>query len=632
MSADDNFDSLEKARKRLYAPNKKPIFMEDTLSMRNATKEQHNWQSEKPSLNIQKPHKHVRIALIFFWAALIFFIIATSSAAYLFLSGDRSVSINNVSVTMKGPTTIAGGDTVSLLLSVTNSNPAPIENVNMTLRFPTGTRSAVDMLTPLTNDTENLGTIAAGGSIERTVKVVLFGGQGDILTIPATLHFKTAGSNAVFVKHTSYAISVIATPLSVSVDAAPQTVPGQPFSLTATVRSNATKPIAGVVLRVDYPTGFVPTKTSISPVGTTFVLGTLAPGTTSIVHIIGTLAGQNGEQRAFRFTVGTADSASGTAIAVTYMTQTATVDITKPFLATTLNVNGSSASHTVITAQSHTSVSLVWVNTLKVPITNANIIVALSGAALDPSSVRVVRGQYQSSNQTIVFSRDTDASLAMLSPGAQGVGTFTFSTLPLTNTASTSATGSPTITISVSVSGQRPGQGNVPETVTSSVTKTIKVATTLSLEAYATHSTGPFTNTGPIPPTPNQMTTYTIIWNAHNTTSDIAAATISANLPADVKFIGPTSSTNNQVVYNSGEHSLKWTIGNLAAGASRQTDFQVSFVPSTSQHGYAPVLVNPATFSAFDRFAQVTVSVTTNAVTTSLLHDSSYPAGSGTVQ
>ena len=632
MSDKDSLGSLEEMREHLYVPNKKPVSPEENIAVRSSKQVPHGWQPEKVPLKTKKPHKHVRFALIFFWSALVFFILASSTATYLFLSGNRSVSTSNVSIIIKGPTTIAGGDTVALLLSVVNNNPAPIEHATINLRFPTGTRSATNVLTPLAHDTENLGTIPSGGRIERTVRVVLFGGQGDVLKVPATLQFQTVGSNAVFIKKSSYTLSVVATPLSVSVDAAPETVRGQQYSLTATVRSNATSPLSGVVLQVDYPTGFVPTKTSIAPIGNTFILGTLSPGGTSVVHISGTLAGQEGEQRTFRFTVGTTDSASGTKVAVAYMTQMATVNITKPFLATTVNINGSSSAQTVIAAQALTNVSLSWKNTLKVPITNASIVVALSGAAFDPATVKVVGGQYQSANQTIVFNRDTVASLALLAPGAKGVGTFTFTARPPTITASTTVSSSPVISISVSVSGQRPGQGNVPETVTSSVTKTLKVATALVLNSYSLHSTGPFTNTGPVPPQANKTTTYTIVWNDGNTTSDVAGAKISADLPLDVKFMGSRASLNGSVIYSSGEHTVTWNIGNISAHTSHQAVFQVSLMPSTSQKGSAPILVGPATFSAFDRFAQVAVSATVNAVTTSLLHEPSYSKGSGTVQ
>src|SRR5205814_649496 len=138
---------------------------------------------------------------------------------------------------------------------------------------------------------------------------------------------------------------------------------------------------------------------------------------------------------------------------------------------------------------------------------------------------------YRSTDHTIVFSRDTDPSLAELAPGASGIGTFTFSTLPTNASAP-----SPTITFTTSVSGTRVGQSNVPEQVSASATQTAKVATVVVLSASSLHGSGPLANSGPIPPHTDQATTYTIVWDAHNGGSAIAGGSVSATLPSYVSY------------------------------------------------------------------------------------------------
>ncbi|HFC11086.1 MAG TPA: hypothetical protein ENJ75_02780 [Candidatus Kaiserbacteria bacterium] len=626
---EDTVGSLEEERRRLYSSRKEIERPEAHLSRSPAPSTPHKWDNDGKAKTKKIPHKHVRFALGFFWSAIGFFVIALGIATYLFLSGGRSVSVNHVSVAIKGPTTIAGGDTVALSISVTNNNPTAIQDTTLSLVFPTGTRRATDVTQSVTHDDEAFGVIAPGASVERTVRVVLFGGQGDTIKIPATLQFKTHGSNAVFVKHTSYALSVISTPLSVSVEAPTETVSGQVFSITANVRSNATKPISNVGLNIGYPTGFTPTKTSLTPTGTLFSLGTLSPGQTVTVRVSGKLTGQDGELRVFRFSVGTANGAN-TSIALSYMTQTAEVNIMQPFLATTLSINGKTSGPTIVSAGETAHISLSWKNTLSVPIDNALIEVKLSGAPFN-QNIQVVGGQYQSATQTIVFSRDSDPSFASLAPGAQGVGSFTITP----QSTSTEAIGTnQTITMTVSVSGQRLGQDNVAQAISSTVSKKIKISTALSLNSYALYSTGGVVNSGPVPPVANQMTTYTIMWNVHNTTNDVAGATITANLPTYVQFVGAVAPRDNSLSYDNGAHTVTWNIGNLSAGESRTGSFQVSFIPSTSQHGSEPVLVNKPVFSGFDRFAQVHITANTNVITTNMSHDPKYSSvsGSGMVQ
>ncbi len=624
--ADDTLGSLEKMRQRLYAQGKASSGINRKLSRPGSSDVPHQWKGDAPRA-ANAAHPHVRYALRFFLAALGFFVLAMGVAAYLFLSGGRSVSTNHVAVSTQGPTTIAGGDTVSLLVSIVNNNPVPLEDATLSLTFPAGSRSATDVTKALTHDTEDLGTIAPGAHVERTIKAVLFGGQGDTITIPIEVQFQTAGSNATFVKESSYALSVVATPLSVSIDTPSETTSGQPLSLVATVRSNATTPLSGVVLQADYPTGFSPTDTSPKPVGNVFPIGSLAPGETSQVRITGTLAGQDGEQRVFRFTVGTADT-TGAAVAVAYMNQQASVAIVRPFLATTLSVNNSTADQAVVSAGTPAHVSVSWQNTLDEPITNARIEVKLSGASLDAADVQAAGGVYRSADQTIVFNRDSDPSFASLAPGAHGNGSFTF-TPKIT---STGRSANPSLTMTVSVFGERLGQGDVPQTVTSSATKVLKIATALTLDAYALHATGPFTNTGPIPPQANKATTYAVMMAVHNTTSDVAGATVTTNLPDAVQFVGPVSPGDASIVYDKGAHTVTWTIGDMVPGASRTGAFQVSFTPSTSQHGVAPSLTGALTLTGFDRFAQANVSASANAVTTDLSREPGAVSDSGTVQ
>jgi hypothetical protein len=57
-------------------------------------------------------------------------------------------------------------------------------------------------------------------------------------------------------------------------------------------------------------------------------------------------------------------------------------------------------------------------------------------------------------------------------------------------------------------------------------------------------------------------------------------------------------------------------VGDLGQGETAEGFFQVSVTPSTAQRGIAPVLTGPVTFSGHDRFANVPVVASANAITT----------------
>ena len=625
MQPQDDTGSLERARAALYSPNATAPRREEQYEKKEHTLP-HVWE-QKDISSMPRPHqgeRHVRLASIFFGIAVSFFFVALAIAGYFFYFGTNSVGVDKISIEVLGPTTITGGDTVPLSLTITNKNPVAINNVMVEVDFPDGTRNAINVLAPYPRYNEDLGTLASGATVVRQIKAIVFGAAGQTLTLPVSLTYGTASSNAVFEKKSSYDLAISSTPLSVSVDSLTETVSGAPITFTATVRSNATIPLSNVVLTAASPFGFSITSSSVKQNDSSFLIGTLSPGASKQVAITGILTGQNNEQRVFHFTVGTAKSAKDQTLAIPYMTQDTTVSIAAPFITTTLALNGDMSANSVITPGSLQNVSLSYANTLATTVTNASIVIMVTGGAIDYDSIKTTSGFYNSADHTIIFSKDTDPALASLAPGASGIGAFTFSTLPV-------GILSPTVTLAITVSGTRIGQTNVPEVVTTSAVKTAKVATMVGFTASTVHLSGPLTNTGPIPPTPNQATTYSVIWNAQNKGNTVAGGTVTATLPGYVSYTNVTAGAGT-FSYNDVSHTLTWNTGDLAQGASAQGVFQISLTPSTSQKGNAVPLTGVASFMGYDRFAGVNVSAEADSPTTETPQDPGYVPGNGIVQ
>lgn len=620
---DDDIGSLERARKRLYEPNstsqniRAPFF----VPKRSLP---HAWKGPLRSIRSSGEKRHLHLAGMFFVFAFLFFLASLGIAIYFFYFGGNSVSINKIAIDIQGPTTIAGGDTVPLSLTVTNKNSIAIQNATIEVDFPDGTRSATNIMSAYPRYTENLGTISSGETVTRSMKAVLFGEAGKSFSLPVSFSFGTSASKAVFVKKSSYTLAISSTPLSVSVDTLAETVSGAPLTLTLTVRSNATVPMDNIVLSGILPFGFSTVSSSLPLNNSSFFVGTLQPGASKTIKLIGTLTGQNNEQKVFHFTVGTANTEQDQTLAVSYITQDATVMITSPFINTTLTLNGNTSSQSVITPGSYQSVNVSYTNTLPTSVENTMVSIAISGSAIDYNSIKTTKGFYRSTDHTIVFSRDTDPSLATLAPGASGIGMFTFSTL-----ASGALPSSPDVTFTVSVSGTRVGQTNVPEEVKTSSTKTVKVATTVSIVSSSLHSSGSFSNSGPIPPVVGKATTYTVVWNVVNKGNAIAGGIVSTILP---NYVSYTDSATGGFSYDNKSRTVSWNIGDLAQSASAQGSFKVSLTPSTSQKGNAPTLTGAVSFSGYDRFAGVQISETANPVTTATVGDPGYSSTDAIVQ
>ncbi len=609
-SNEDDTGFLERARQKLYARTVSIPEEHADLSPAGRRALPHAWQDEPLPVVHHRGRRKVRLAVAFLIVSIVFFLVAAGIAGYFFYFGGDTVSISRIDLAMQGPTTIAGGDTLPLSLTITNRNPAELQNATLEIDFPPGTRSATDVTQPYTHDVLQLGTLASGGSLDESVRAVLFGSVGQNLSIPVILTYGIPGSNATFVKKTSYTVSISSTPLSVSVDTLSETTAGAPLTLTLTVRSNTNVPLNNVVLNAALPFGFSVASSSLPMSGSSFLLGTFQPGASKTITLAGTLMGQDQTQSTFHFTVGTSNTPGDATMAVSYMTQDATVTIAAPFINTSIAVNGDSSGTETLSPNAAQSVSVSYTNTLSTTVTNPVISVALSGSAIDYNSVQTSNGFYDSTTHTITFSNTTDPSLSSLAPAASGQGSFTFNTLP-----ASSYGASPSVTFTTSVSGTRVGQSNVPEQVTANQTQTLKVATAVMLSQDTLYASGPVANTGPVVPSAGQQTTYTIRLSAQDSGAPIAGGTATLTLPVYVSFTGKTSGSGS-ITYNSASRTVTWDAGDIPQGTTAQAYFQVAITPSTSQKGSAPALTSSGSFSAYDRFAGVQVSASANPATT----------------
>lgn len=592
---------LERMNDRLYDPAASVAPTSLDLSARRAPAPR-AWAAPPPPPPRAPKKKPLPLAVKFLIGAGAFFVLAAAVGAYLLLVGGRTVSTNNINISVDGPANVAGGGTVSLLVTVENHNPVAITDADFTVDWPAGTRSADDATKSLTQYEEKLGDLGAGQAVTRTIKAALFGTDNQILTIPVKVSYKTANSNAVFVKEKDYPITIGTSPVTVTATSVSEVSSGQSVTFSLSVRSNATTPLTGIALSAQYPFGFTVSSTSVSATNGLFALGTLAPGSEKKVSITGTLSGNNNDERVFHWSVGSTASSTNGALGVPYSTIESDITITQPFFGLALSLNNSTADAPVVAAGKNIQGLVKWTNSLKSAIRDGQVTVSISGSALDTSSVTTQNGFYQSSNGTIRFDSSHNTGLGNLAPGDTGTGVFAFS---IKNADELRNVQNPSVTVTLSASGTQDANAGASGTLTSSVTRTIRVASGLSVDGDA----------GRIGPSPSVgvATPYTVILSATDGINSVGGATVTAVLPSYVTYV---SSTDSGVSYNDSSHAVTWDIGNMAAGATNRISFQVTLLPSASQSGQKPVIVNAPTITGTDRFTQTSVTATGSDIAT----------------
>lgn len=543
----------------------------------------------------------------FFLASLAFFVVATGAAAYWFFLGGNFVSPQHIDLEIVAPSLVDGGSQVDLQIIITNRNQAPLKLADLVLTYPDGTRVAVDPEKPLQTERQSIGTIASGQSIKRTASALFFGPEGSTQSIKASLEYSIEGSNAVFVRDGTVDFTLGSSPVSVFINSPTTAVAGQPFTFDVQVKNNAQEPIDNVVLEAQYPFGFAvqSAEPSAGTGSTLWRLGSLRPGASIDVRITGTIDGQDGDERVFRFLTGSEADPTAARIKVPFVTIPTSVTVTRPFISGQIAIAGKTGSTIAISSGQNIQGSVMWKNNLSEPISNLEVELEFGGPVLDTGSVQSSNGFYQSSDNTLVWTSAQDPALAHVAPGASGSLSFNFSTLPpgsggiiYTN---------PKISLTLNVKGVRGAEGQ--ESVSAVAMTEAVVGSVLSLEAVSLYSQGSYQNQGPTPPRAETATSYTVEWRIKNSSNAIANASVSAVLPPYVTY--KTGAAG--ITYDAPSRTVRWDVGELKAGvgytsSTRAASFQLDFNPSQSQAGQSPALTGTAILAGQDRYAGIQVN------------------------
>ncbi|MFQ5540970.1 MAG: hypothetical protein ACE5F4_01855 [Candidatus Paceibacteria bacterium] len=598
-----NKGALERLQKRINSKhgNMRTVRRSRLSSQPRSARER--WEPARPAP--RRPRRRQNWLSVLFVSSVVFFLIAAAFALFLFFSGNNTVSVRNVDVAISGPTEVRAGEALSLSVVVTNRNAVPMELTDLVVEFPAGTRSETDVTVELPRIRESLGTIQPGESVNRTVRAVVFGQADTDTTIDASVEYRVPGSSAIFVSEESYTLPISQSPASITVEALQEVVSGQETAFAITTTSNVADVLSGMLLVAEYPPGFSFASASPAPSegNNTWRLGDIEQGGKRTITVRGTFSGEDGAERVVRLTVGTENKDIPGTIAAPLATGDVVVALAKPFVSLSLSLDGSIATEHISTRGTSVRGDIRWTNNLPTRVQDVEITVKLSGDVLNRVSVRAERGFWRSSDNTLIWSRETDASLADVAPGASGVFSFTFAPRSVED----GTFRNPEIALEASVSARRITESQVPETLQSATNARVLIATDLALVSAVSH-TG-----GALPPKADTESTYTVFWNATNSSNALANGSASAILPSYVRFVTGLSS---DISYNPIGGAVTWDIGDMDAGDSKTASFQVAITPSLSQVGSQPTLVSDQRIFGFDRFTRQQLERTALPLTT----------------
>lgn len=642
MREEEN-SKIENLKKSLYSRNAPEIrtkrrlrFSDDDNNINT------DWEHEapKPILSeLNKEYKNNSMSFftrILLWSFM-FFIISVGIGTLLVYKGSNIVSAKNVDISINGPVSISGGEPFNFQVQVSNQNNIKLETVDLAIEYPSGTTDVNDSFKELKNTRELIDDIAPGGVGQKSVSAVLYGEENSKKEIKVSVEYRVKGSNAIFQKIKTFDVLISSSPISINVTAFKEVNSGQEFEMTAVINSNSKEVIKNLLFKAYYPFGYTYISSDIKPLSdnSTWRIGDIPPGSKKTIKIRGKLDGQDDDLRVFKFSTGAFSVRNEKVIATEFTNNSHEVSIKKPFMTVKVLADGNEENQDYIGSFNQPiRVELPYFNNLQTPIIDGEIRVKLSGSAFDRLSVNTDDGLYNSSEQVIVWNGITNNQLRNIEGG--GTGKVSFTIIPRDLSTVQKSISNPFLKIDVSVKGNRNSESNVPESLTSTVSKQVRIPSTASLTGQVMRTKGPFQNTGFIPPKSDQPTTYTIALDVDNTSNTVSNAIVDTSLPPYVQWAGKISPESEDIVYNQADGQIRWNIGNISTytrGTSKhkQVFFQVIVKPSVTQIDQIPVILNQSQFTAQDDFTGETLKSNLGSLTTSYQGDPSYKEGDGRV-
>lgn len=626
----EKLNRIEELKSKLFSKNfpTKIEHRDDFTSPRRLDVPE-SWEKNNPAPGLEKFFMKTSIFKKFFLFSMVFFILASGYAAYMFFAGSNTISADNIDISVLGNTFTSGGEELPLMIEITNRNKSALELVDLLVEYP---KSSGDFSQDTERLRQSLGTISAGSMRSENIKVVLFGEQGSVRPIKISIEYRVSGSNAIFVKEKEYDVSIDSTPINLSINGPTEASSNQELVLDIRVTQNAAQTVSALLLRVDYPAGFQFTSAEPAPAfgNNVWDLGDLSPGAESRIILRGRMLDVfDGEEKTFRISSGLESERNKGTIEVVFNSLGHTVLIKKALIEAKLYLNGSYNRQPAASPKSQIQGEIRWANNLETKINDLSIRAKISGNAIDRKTIDVDQGFYNSLEDTLVWDRNSDRDFVEVNPGEVGSVSFNFSSLSLF-----SATGGvlsePSILIEVSISGKQLEDATSKE-LSNKESQTIRIISDVGFAAKVLYYSGPFQNSGPVPPKVEKETTYAVVWSLSNTSNNISKAQIRSTLPPWSRFIGPIFPKTEDLTYNSGTKEIVWNAGNIPkgtgiTGADKTVTFQIGLTPSLSQVGISPALVNDAVLTGHDDFANVDVRVNKASLNTRLSSDPLFPA------
>lgn len=567
-----------------------------------------------------KPKKNNLTLGFIVFMFIFFFFVGASFYTYVNLTqGTNTISTNKIDIKVTGPVSVKSGEVSEFIVDITNNNTSELILSDLVIQYPKGSRSSVNKEQDLTFERIEVGTIKPGQTIRQKNSVVFFGEQNVKKNIKYSYEFNINDSSTVFKTEKEIGVIISGSPVSLSVDNVEEISNNQELSFNINLSSNTEEILKNIQLRVEYPFGYRLTESLPKPISdnNTWSFSNVSPLASTTIKLKGKFTGEVNVDKNFRFILGIEDPNTKEMLTV-LSTQDSQVSIRKPFVTSSLLIDGDSRDNKPVTYDQNFKSDLIITNNLSEPITDVVVEVMIGGVLVDRRSINSTDGFYDSNRDVLFWDKSLNANLTKLAPGESRELSFNIRTIKSSDSLIKTLRRSVS-DITVNVKAQRLSENRVPENVSVSTKRQLRLQTDSVFVSNLSYVKGVYA------PEIGKESSFRYTGSISNTANTLKDVVFTAKLPPNSSWKNVYSSSipANSIKYNQSTRVITISLGDVEAGSgidkkTKEFYFDIGFIPTLTQKGQYPVTIISPSVTGTDSFTGIKLNLDNNSMTTKL--------------
>ena len=561
--------------------------------------------------------------------SLFFFILSVIVVILAYVTNfDKSISPNRVLIMIDSPTFIDPGKTVNISLSIENHNPVDITVADIIISHPAGTILPKDSGAPAVKTRSGVkGGISAKGVYNYSYNPVFYGYKGEIKSTQVRLEYHVEGSRSLFTAEAEFEVNIASSSLNVSVKIPDKIISGATIQPRIAIVSNTDKVLKNIIIKASYPENF--TLQSSLPKATGFEknqwrIAKINPRETKNIILTGILSGTKGTERSFGVKVYLLVGTESNSVETLTHSQESFISIEEPFISIDIVLDGNKGDVFLIPPDRKVTGVVEWSNDTDRLIEDLEIELQFSGNGLNESEISSSTGFYSGDYNKLIWNKIQQEKLKLVRQGDRGKFQFRFKTLASGHNIPSEIINKE-IGLHLNIRGNTVSESGLNRASLNRLSrKQIKILSDLLVVSKTLHSTSSIRNSGPVPPTVGEETTYALSFLIKNDGNDLEDATVRIPLVQGVTWGEKFLPARENVTYVADEHEILWNIGNIASvgsGSTRQLDVKVNFVPSIQLKRRVAKLTKKGTLTYTDAFTGRSEEIVIEKFTTSIVSE-----------